>query len=148
MKNNKLWLWVLAVAMTISLLFAVFAITTHAISGGSITIYSNDGSQVFFSQADNLLDTLTVTETGAVLDYYSYMFPEMTDTYTFTYSGSSFAGFATSANAETAEYTVGNTYSSFVNSVSLYVVENSSSSSSTVLYTPDSAFTYYAIVHV
>ncbi len=146
MKNNKLWLWVLAVAMTISLLFAVFAITTHAISGGSITIYSNDGSQVFFSQADNLLDTLAVTETGAVLDYYSYMFPEMTDTYTFTYSGSSFAGFATSPNAQTAEYTVGNTYSSFGNSVSLYVVENSSSSDSTVLYTPDSAFTYYAIV--
>lgn len=39
MKNNKLWLWVLAVAMTISLLFAVFAITTHAISGGSISEY-------------------------------------------------------------------------------------------------------------
>lgn len=118
----------LSFVLVVSLVLGLCSIqVVVAIATGDFSIYSHDGTQVLFSQVDNFLSSLTVTETGAVLSYYSYMDPEWSDTYTFTYSGSSFAGFATSANAETAVYTVGNRYTNFGDSVSLYIVESNTS---------------------
>lgn len=122
----------IAAALLAVFMILVFSSPAFALETGSFSIYSHDGTQVLFSQVDNFLSSLTVTETGAVLAYYSYMDAGMTDTYTFTYSGSSFAGFATSANAGTAVYTAGNTYTSFGDDVSLYVVESSADSTTSV----------------
>lgn len=119
---------VLSFVLVVSLVLGLCSIqVVAAIATGDFSIYSNDGTQALYMQVDNFLDALTVTETGALLEYHMYMDPDTTYTDTFTYSGSSFAGFATSANAETAVYTVGNRYTNFGDSVSLYIVESNTS---------------------
>ena len=121
----------------------VFSVSAFAAIDFGFEICSSDGTQTLYFQESTCLTSLTVTETGALLEYLSPMDSTKTLTYTFTYNGESFSGFATSANAETAVYTVGNTYTSFGSSVSLYVVESSAGGTTSVTIPVSGAWKFH-----
>lgn len=68
----------------------VFSVSAFAAIDFGFEICSSDGTQTLYFQESTCLTSLTVTETGALLEYLSPMDSTKTLTYTFTYNGESF----------------------------------------------------------
>lgn len=93
-----------------------------------IEIRSNDGQTVLYQYREgNYPTTVTVTSTGCTIDF------GVEGIETYTYSGTkTFAGLATTANATTATYAVGDTFDLPAGSTYYYIVEQGGASMKTI----------------